>query len=289
MVFSFEKETKKIVATIQNGDIIEHYECSLSSCVNPVCTCGIVYLCLFPLGHEDQNNLISPYKVNIDIINKKLDYKDEDKIPKESLKFANILISNMDGADFRFLWEGYFAYKNKMTEEATTDSIEAHFDYQEVEKDGLMSAYNDVLPYGDQLLVNINGKNCIIFDQYCLLPMCPCTDANLTVFSAGEYDDPGEELYFVTLDYRKRKWGMLEGRTKSVDTKTVRSAIEEQIPDIYNRFLNRHIKLKGIYSHCKKKYFAHTQQTHLPKASRNDPCPCGSGKKYKNCCLRKSN
>jgi SEC-C motif len=22
-------------------------------------------------------------------------------------------------------------------------------------------------------------------------------------------------------------------------------------------------------------------------ASRNDPCPCGSGKKYKNCCLRK--
>ena len=24
-----------------------------------------------------------------------------------------------------------------------------------------------------------------------------------------------------------------------------------------------------------------------PRAGRNDPCPCGSGKKYKNCCLRK--
>jgi preprotein translocase subunit SecA len=23
------------------------------------------------------------------------------------------------------------------------------------------------------------------------------------------------------------------------------------------------------------------------KASRNDPCPCGSGKKFKNCCMRK--
>lgn len=22
-----------------------------------------------------------------------------------------------------------------------------------------------------------------------------------------------------------------------------------------------------------------------PKISRNDPCPCGSGKKYKNCCM----
>ena len=25
------------------------------------------------------------------------------------------------------------------------------------------------------------------------------------------------------------------------------------------------------------------------KVGRNDPCPCGSGKKYKKCCMRKSN
>jgi len=24
----------------------------------------------------------------------------------------------------------------------------------------------------------------------------------------------------------------------------------------------------------------------LPKVGRNEPCPCGSGKKYKNCCGR---
>ncbi|MEW8225794.1 MAG: SEC-C metal-binding domain-containing protein, partial [Candidatus Thiodiazotropha endolucinida] len=23
---------------------------------------------------------------------------------------------------------------------------------------------------------------------------------------------------------------------------------------------------------------------HQPKVGRNDPCPCGSGKKYKKCC-----
>ena len=28
-------------------------------------------------------------------------------------------------------------------------------------------------------------------------------------------------------------------------------------------------------------------QAHKAKVGRNDPCPCGSGKKYKNCCLRK--
>jgi preprotein translocase subunit SecA len=25
-----------------------------------------------------------------------------------------------------------------------------------------------------------------------------------------------------------------------------------------------------------------------PKVGRNDPCPCGSGKKFKQCCMRKS-
>jgi uncharacterized protein YecA (UPF0149 family) len=25
------------------------------------------------------------------------------------------------------------------------------------------------------------------------------------------------------------------------------------------------------------------------RVGRNDPCPCGSGKKYKNCCLHKEN
>lgn len=32
---------------------------------------------------------------------------------------------------------------------------------------------------------------------------------------------------------------------------------------------------------------AHTQKVReYPKIGRNDPCPCGSGKKFKNCCLR---
>ena len=28
----------------------------------------------------------------------------------------------------------------------------------------------------------------------------------------------------------------------------------------------------------------HVEQLHSDKVGRNDPCPCGSGKKYKKCC-----
>ena len=35
---------------------------------------------------------------------------------------------------------------------------------------------------------------------------------------------------------------------------------------------------------------AHTQKVRkYPKVGRNDQCPCGSGKKFKNCCMNKQN
>ncbi|MGF1581869.1 MAG: SEC-C metal-binding domain-containing protein [Gemmataceae bacterium] len=33
---------------------------------------------------------------------------------------------------------------------------------------------------------------------------------------------------------------------------------------------------------------AATIRNRKQKVGRNDPCPCGSGKKYKSCCLRRS-
>ena len=42
-------------------------------------------------------------------------------------------------------------------------------------------------------------------------------------------------------------------------------------------------KLKVLAQRYKE---AHTQKVRkFDKIGRNDPCPCGSGKKYKNCCL----
>lgn len=35
---------------------------------------------------------------------------------------------------------------------------------------------------------------------------------------------------------------------------------------------------------------AHTQKVReYAKVGRNEPCPCGSGKKFKNCCMNKKN
>ena len=287
MVFSVDNDLKKIIATIQNGSRIEKYECIISACENPVCTCGNVYLELIPMQVDDDNKEHSHHrKVEIDIDEKTLGYKNEKKVPREDLKFAKLFLGKLNENDFQILYKNHFEYKNKISEKASPDTIDGYFDYHEVEDNGLMSAYNDILPYGDQFLVTIKGKQCIIFDQYCLLPKCPCTDTNLDIISIDKLGKKGKELCFVALNYRKKRWKLVDTSSFSISLETVRTAIEEQLPDIYKQMHKRHIKLKAIYAYCKKKHYAPKQELQLSKVGRNDPCTCGSGKKYKKCCLR---
>jgi uncharacterized protein YchJ len=287
MVFSVDNDLKKIIATIQNGSRIEKYECIISACENPVCTCGNVYLELIPMQVDDDNKEHSHHrKVEIDIDEKALGYKNEKKVSREDLKFAKLFLGKLNENDFQILYKSHFEFKNKISEKASPDTIDGYFDYHEVEYNGLMSAYNDILPYGDQFLVTIKGEQCIIFDQYCLLPKCPCTDTNLDIISIDKLGKKGKELCFVALNYRKKRWKLVDESSFSISLETVRTAIEEQLPDIYKQMHKRHIKLKAIYAYCKKKHYASKQEFELPKVGRNDPCPCGSGKKYKKCCLR---
>lgn len=36
--------------------------------------------------------------------------------------------------------------------------------------------------------------------------------------------------------------------------------------------------------YAKQRMFSYMKQNGVKKIGRNDPCPCGSGKKYKRCC-----
>ena len=290
MVLTIDNESKKIIATIQDGGRIEKYESIISGCENPVCTCETVYLILIPIELKDENKeQLPPRKVEIDINDKSLGYKNKKKVPKEDLKFAELFLSQLDENDFEVLYKSHFAFKNKISEEAPLDSIDGYFEYDEVEYNGLMYAYNDVLPYGEQLLVTINGKECILIDQYCLLPKCPCTDTNLNIFSVDKVGETGTELCVASVNYRNKQWKIIEECSFPITLKTFRTAIEGQVPNIYKQLRERHVKLKAIYAHCKKRDYSPKVELQLPKVGRNDPCPCGSGKKYKKCCLRKSN
>lgn len=60
--------------------------------------------------------------------------------------------------------------------------------------------------------------------------------------------------------------------------------LKDAIPDFY--------VLEDPYGRFRGSYSAY-RSNHLPvrranrKVGRNEPCPCGSGRKFKNCCMEK--
>lgn len=57
-------------------------------------------------------------------------------------------------------------------------------------------------------------------------------------------------------------------------------------PDVATVFRKRHAILREIYKQSRSVNYALAPYVRdNPKIGRNDPCSCGSGKKYKKCCM----
>ncbi len=288
MILTQENTSNKIIATINNEDLTETYECKMAVCPNPVCTCGVVSITLTPIpGDSEHIPQTTPKTVKIDLTTESLaDYKDED-VSQETLDFADDFIKQLQKDDYRLLQQELFARKSHLTETADLASIDANFPLEKIENESVLVAYSDILPFGKQLMVTVDNQKYLVFDQYCVRTNCSCTDTVLSFFPLDEGIDrshPTKEVLTYFANYKKRTWD-LEGHNK-IDEAAARQALKEQYPKIYKVLQNRHKQLKVLYANYRKRNRVSQQPVSLKKAKRNDPCPCGSGKKYKSCCMR---
>ncbi|MCF8026123.1 MAG: SEC-C domain-containing protein [Desulfobacteraceae bacterium] len=146
-----------------------------------------------------------------------------------------------------------------------------------------MYLYNEVLPYGDQLIFFMEEKQFAIADMHCLTPKCTCTESVLII---GQSEDEFTPIVDISVDFKKKTWQVLEGKSDRLSLESFRSAIEEQIPDLYQQLRDRQARVKSIYKHCRQKNYIPEPRISSDKIGRNDPCFCGSGKKYKKCCMK---
>lgn len=290
MIFSKAENDEQAIASIPNGDRTETYTCSFRACENPACTCGTLTIDFVPEGDEsDFPEGSSMYTVEIDVAKNRLAEKSKKAPSKKDRSFAKLLFSRLDEDDFDFLARRHYEYKNRITESAGIDAITTEFDYADIEMNGAMIGYSDVLPYSDPLRLTVDGTPCTGFDQYCLLPKCPCSHTVLSIMTLDPSRKIQEELGTYEVDYRKRQWKEWEGASCDLTAEAAQKIVEEQVPDFYGLLPRRHRKLKAVYAHCKRQHFAAQTPPGVAtvKVGRNEPCPCGSGKKFKKCCMGK--
>jgi hypothetical protein len=132
------------------------------------------------------------------------------------------------------------------------------------------------------------GVEYVVLDLHCVKPGCRCTEALLSLLPVEDEGGPLESAGAVSINYGTRTWEPVENEQLPCDAAEFRRIMESAFPDLYGKLHARHKRLRAIYAHCRKRaYMGMTHGIPEQSAGRNDPCPCGSGKKFKKCCMGK--
>ena len=168
--------------------------------------------------------------------------------------------------------------------------------------DGSMIGYHELIP-GDlpdhtqptftagTILIH-NAVRWWVSDAYCANPECNCCDT-LLVFHPTK-DSESEIRDAVCVDYKLRKsYTIREIDGEQITTNAAHDLVKNWFDNKPVWFTDDEIRSR---SRQMKRVMARTMQhraaqrtgkaRHVMKAGRNEPCPCGSGKKFKVCCNR---
>ncbi len=279
-----ESAPEVVSVTLKNGEQTEHYSCSFAACEDPRCTCEelTVHFSLEQIDGETASPL--QHSIMIDLIGKKPVDQCIESVSEESIAFSKRLFSQLNEEDFNYLGSLYLDIKIDATLKADIENIEFEFNSHAIETKGLMIALKEVIPYLPPIAATINNETCILLDKHCLSSDCDCTETNLTVISKAPTKNRADERCVVQVDYTTRSWIMVENHSMMVSLDTLKKAVEEENDPFYERLRCNHLILKTIYLNNKQRLLK-KQTKSLSKPKRNDPCPCGSGNKYKKCCL----
>jgi len=153
---------------------------------------------------------------------------------------------------------------------------------------GLLVSWAEAFP--DDLNFLIEHRQAVFWanDMYCLSPGCPCETLLIAFY---QVDGKGNLQEVGTVAVDLGKWQVEEVHPKMGDQKKLRLLwkLLQKKPDLKETIRKRRRELRTIGREISRMGSKEEAQEPLsrPRVGRNDPCPCGSGKKYKKCCLDK--
>jgi hypothetical protein len=148
---------------------------------------------------------------------------------------------------------------------------------------GDLVGWNDVFPDDFHFIFFLCGKKYIAIDNYCITPGCRCNDVAISFLNMDEKNELGavftDTMKLNVQDVHSQKSSKQELLKCWGQLKTV-------YPDLKIKLQKRHKEIKRFGCEIARISGNFTAPVVTEKkVNRNDPCPCGSGKKFKKCCM----
>jgi hypothetical protein len=274
---------------------------------NPICACQDITLKIY--DKNNKNNKSPKYHLSFDVFEQQAIRLGSNQTSEKDFRLAELFAHDFTEKDWKQLQKLFLNNKRQIAQSTPIDQFDVPFPEDEIEYDSLMISYTDIFPFEKTGYIELNDIKYFLDDQYCLSSTCSCTHVALTCIvvkneKAIQKADPLTLLF----DYQKESYEIMDQGSENI-------ALPKELVDEIKRYdlgkiyKERHQKLRTIYNNFRKKSQEERQerqerqeQDHLysfntpsppqkpivsQKIGRNNPCPCGSGKKYKKCCLRK--
>ena len=272
---------------LERGDLADRrYGVEISICPSPVCQCERVRLRCSPETKEAPRQASVPVCLEMDL--EKCEIANFGKLRSDpaSITVAKAIANEISKADWNKLWGFYLGAKRHLTEHADPDQIDAHFPPDVLAGDGSMVGYYEILPYAKPVEFTLGAQTWLLDDQHCVRANCSCQEAALSFFelrpSAQHSGIASEPTLCIRYAYDTGQIeplsGAKDGRWSGQDFV---DALREVLPNLDPVLAKRQALLRRLYRRALSRK---TIRLQAPKPGRNDPCPCGSGKKYKKCC-----
>jgi len=254
-----------------------------SACPNPYCDCGDVLLTIPKTKTDGSAKSKMVLELNIRQVQiRLLDGLSEKWYDEhESNKLKSYLDNNLTEGDWHKLEYEYYYKKYLLTEiENENHNFNYEFSDEQMNDESLQISFDTIYPASQTFSIEKEDIGYDLIDQYCKNPKCNCTDINIHVFKDGEYQ------FDFFYNYKTKK-------TEDSKYDWVIEKLNAKYKDLKFRFKIRNAKIRLLYSEklleqSKSKLdYMKSLPPSSPQVGRNDKCPCGSGKKYKQCCMNK--
>jgi len=281
--------TKNLIINQKNGLFSDaSYFIHLNVCKNPRCNCGGVNVIISTEVELSDNKADCVIPVNVH--EKKIKPTSNDdflSVEKNKDAVREFFMENLSVNDWFFLKEIYFKKKFDIIEHVNCDDIEFEFSRIDFEDESLMLPYIDIFA-ASFFEIQIKNSTYVISDSYCKNPQCNCKDLNIQIekiIPNKNGNNTSETIGNFEFNYITSK-STIEGPHKK-EMESVFQKMNVEYKNLQNIFERRHKIVKELYAKARLNFYKGYKESVKHKSiGRNDPCFCGSGKKFKNCCLK---
>lgn len=267
----------------------------LSVCGGPRCGCTSIRLTTLPTaeGVEPKPRVFPP-DIWLDLETKSL-VRGSDATGYPAFDWLDgIIRMRFTDADRQELREWFFAEKLELIHTEPLDRIDIN-DLPDASS-GEMIGFIDVFPCGWAFNFTFEGETWAVDDQFCVQPKCSCSETILSFLklvdrsgvTAKKISHPPSLRYnYITQKTKQQSDWPTTGPSRA----DLLGAVKATHTKLDEHLRLRHLILQMLYTRQEiersRSRFHALAGGVRPKVGRNDPCPCGSGRKFKHCCLNK--